>query len=173
MVESVTRTDRSATVYNLRVEPDHTFFVGEESWGFSLWVHNAMYRVQAGGGGLFNIIETATGTVVKDGLQKGAAKTLTAEFNRIGTPYSTLRQFTKNTLLQAHHLIEKRFASAMGMLKDKMPSMALTRAQHQVFTNEWRRWLPYGGGMPSRQTVLDTAAKVYKDFPEILQFLSS
>ena len=40
-VERVVRTDRTATVYNVRVEPDHTFFVGGDDWGFSLWAHNA------------------------------------------------------------------------------------------------------------------------------------
>ena len=29
------------TVYNLRVSEYHTYFVGEASWGFSVWVHNA------------------------------------------------------------------------------------------------------------------------------------
>jgi hypothetical protein len=29
------------TVYNLEVEGDHTYFVGETGWGFSVWAHNA------------------------------------------------------------------------------------------------------------------------------------
>ena len=28
------------TVYNLRVADYHTYFVGEKSWGFAIWVHN-------------------------------------------------------------------------------------------------------------------------------------
>ena len=44
-VQSVTATTRTATVYNLRVAADHTFFVGSHAWGFSLWVHNA-YKIQ-------------------------------------------------------------------------------------------------------------------------------
>jgi hypothetical protein len=28
-------------VYNLRVAEDHTYFVGEEEWGFAVWAHNA------------------------------------------------------------------------------------------------------------------------------------
>ena len=37
---------RDATVYNLRVADYHTYFVGDESWGFTLWAHNAcsVYR---------------------------------------------------------------------------------------------------------------------------------
>jgi hypothetical protein len=40
IVERVERTDRTETVYNMRVEEDHTFFVGDPAWGFSVWVHN-------------------------------------------------------------------------------------------------------------------------------------
>ena len=32
---------RDAKVYNLRVADYHTYFVGDESWGFALWAHNA------------------------------------------------------------------------------------------------------------------------------------
>jgi hypothetical protein len=28
-------------VYNLRVADHHTYFVGDEGWGFDVWVHNA------------------------------------------------------------------------------------------------------------------------------------
>ena len=40
-VEKVVDTGRTATVYNLRVEENHTYFVGDLLWGFSVWVHNA------------------------------------------------------------------------------------------------------------------------------------
>ncbi|MGH3968735.1 MAG: polymorphic toxin-type HINT domain-containing protein, partial [Mycobacterium sp.] len=40
-IERVVRTDRTSKVYCLRVEEDHTFFIGEQWWGFSVWVHNA------------------------------------------------------------------------------------------------------------------------------------
>src|SRR5205823_5076265 len=34
-------TDRTwQTVYNLEVEDDHTYFVGEAEWGWSAWAHN-------------------------------------------------------------------------------------------------------------------------------------
>jgi hypothetical protein len=32
-------------VYNLRVAEDHTYFVGEEEWGFAVWAHNACFDV--------------------------------------------------------------------------------------------------------------------------------
>jgi hypothetical protein len=40
-VGEVVDTGRSAPVYNLEVEADHTYFVGDPvTWGFSLWAHN-------------------------------------------------------------------------------------------------------------------------------------
>ena len=40
-VESVEETFDDAPVYNLRVAEYHTYFVGAEDWGFSVWAHNA------------------------------------------------------------------------------------------------------------------------------------
>jgi hypothetical protein len=40
-VEGVEDTGRWATVYNLRVAEYHTYFVGCQEWGFSVWAHNA------------------------------------------------------------------------------------------------------------------------------------
>ena len=34
-------TGRHLKVYNVQVEEDHTYFVGGEEWGFSVWAHNA------------------------------------------------------------------------------------------------------------------------------------
>ena len=49
IVEKVSLTERLATVYNLRVLEDHTYFVGAEDWGFSVWVHNTYDIVEEGG----------------------------------------------------------------------------------------------------------------------------
>ncbi|MFO0880607.1 MAG: polymorphic toxin-type HINT domain-containing protein, partial [Gemmataceae bacterium] len=44
-VESVTQTGIVETVYNVRVADWHTYFVGGDEWGFSVWAHNAcLYR---------------------------------------------------------------------------------------------------------------------------------
>ena len=40
-VKSVEDTGRYETVYNLRVEDYHTYFVGAPEWGFAVWAHNA------------------------------------------------------------------------------------------------------------------------------------
>ena len=40
-VEGVADSGRVQTVYNFRVAEYHTYFVGGESWDFSVWAHNA------------------------------------------------------------------------------------------------------------------------------------
>jgi len=40
-VESQGERRSVETVYNLRVEDFHTYFVGCDEWGFSVWAHNA------------------------------------------------------------------------------------------------------------------------------------
>lgn len=62
-VESVEETHREADVYNMRVANDHTYFVGEASWSFSLWVHNT-YSPQLLDDGLYGIVDEA-GELVK------------------------------------------------------------------------------------------------------------
>ena len=40
-------TDSGTTVYNFRVQEDHTYFVGQPTWGFAVWVHNTHISVPA------------------------------------------------------------------------------------------------------------------------------
>src|SRR5262249_4337515 len=40
-LEEVYDTGKYETVYNFRVAEYHTYFVGSEEWGFSVWAHNA------------------------------------------------------------------------------------------------------------------------------------
>ena len=39
-VEEVRNSKDYVKLYNLRVAEWHTYFVGHEDWGFSVWVHN-------------------------------------------------------------------------------------------------------------------------------------
>ena len=39
-VERITRSGDVEPIFNFRVADFHTYFVGSESWGFSLWTHN-------------------------------------------------------------------------------------------------------------------------------------
>jgi hypothetical protein len=41
VVEDLLDTGEYEAVYNCRVADHHTYFVGSEEWGFSVWAHNA------------------------------------------------------------------------------------------------------------------------------------
>lgn len=66
MVRRIVLTHDVATVYNMRVSVDHTYFVGCEEWGFSLWAHN-LYEVEALPGGAFRIKDAAGAKVISRG----------------------------------------------------------------------------------------------------------
>jgi len=76
-------------------------------------------------------------------------------------PYNQLRAAIRGTGLQAHHIIERRFGLNINR------SVAVTRAEHQRFTNHWRRLLPYGRTYTPQQ-VWAAAQQVYRNFPVLL-----
>jgi hypothetical protein len=41
----VTQTGIVETVYNVRIAEWHTYFVGCDEWGFSIWAHNACVKL--------------------------------------------------------------------------------------------------------------------------------
>jgi hypothetical protein len=90
-------------------------------------------------------------------------------------PYEDLRKLIKGTGLQAHHLIEKRFANCFipPLNVNKMLSVALTKEEHQIFTNAWRKAIPYGTkySPAMERLVKETAKEIYKNYPEILKAL--
>jgi hypothetical protein len=55
------------------------------------------------------------------------------------------------------HLIEKRFASVFNPSKNKkeMLSIVLKNKEHQAFTNEWRKALPYGKKATQKQVITE------------------
>lgn len=89
--------------------------------------------------------------------------------------YSNLKRAIAGKGLEAHHIIEKRFLPALQKIKNltagKMKSVALTHAEHQVFTNRWRDFFEYGKtnykGLSPTQ-IWKAAKKIYKDYPELL-----
>ncbi len=87
--------------------------------------------------------------------------------------YSQLRKLIAGAELQAHHLIEKRFAGILGVRARGMASIALTEAEHQVFTNGWRRLIPYGSGTANATVaqIKRAAGEIYSGFPDILSAL--
>ena len=86
--------------------------------------------------------------------------------------YSQLKNAIAGKGLQAHHIIEQRFAKILGITNTNgMKAVALTPEEHQAFTNAWRALIPYGDGTKNVNTeqILEAAKQIYKEFPELLK----
>ena len=84
--------------------------------------------------------------------------------------YSAMQKALRGTGLFAHHIIEQRLVKHLGFDINKMLCVAVTKAEHQIFTNDWRRLVAYGSDY-SKLTIWEIweyAQQVYKNYPEIL-----
>lgn len=80
------------------------------------------------------------------------------------------------TGLERHHLIEQRFGPKMPGDPRMKLTVAVTEAEHQVFTNAWKKAIPYGdAGTRSRDIqraeIINAARKIYDKYPAILKAL--
>ena len=89
-----------------------------------------------------------------------------------------LSKYGKNSGLEVHHLIEQRFAEKLGVSASDMPSIVLTKAEHKKFTDAWRKEIGYNGSSSEfitlnvdQDKILDSARKIYADYPEILKVI--
>lgn len=64
-------------------------------------------------------------------------------------------------------------AGRVGVNTNEWAAIALTRAEHQAFTNAWRQAIPYGlGTRNATPEIIERAAQqVYAKYPEILKAL--
>jgi len=86
--------------------------------------------------------------------------------------YGALRTEIKGTGLESHHIVEKRLAEALGITNtNSMPSIAVTQAEHQLFTNAWRNQIPYGTNYYNlpKDKIWEAAQKVYENYPALLE----
>jgi len=67
-VQAVEESGRITTVYNVRVEEYHSYFVGCGEWGFSVWAHNADYVINPTGDGTFGLFHKDGNPVIDAGL---------------------------------------------------------------------------------------------------------
>ena len=89
-----------------------------------------------------------------------------------------LKSVISGTGLQAHHLIEQRLAPAIGQTAaqaQKWLSVAVTPAEHQLFTNAWRSAIGYINSGNAIKTTTATltqiwtaAQQIYADYPALL-----
>ena len=91
-----------------------------------------------------------------------------AKIGKIGT-YAELIKDTKGFkgLIQAHHLIEKRFLALFRLDKLKSPAVILEKTAHQNLTKELIQKLPKNTRFDP-DDVLETYKDVYKNYPEWL-----
>ena len=90
----------------------------------------------------------------------------------VGT-YKNLTKITAGTELQAHHLIEQRFKDVLGVKSGDMLAVALTKEQHQVYTNRWREAIGYIKDYSnySKEQITEAAKRVYYDAPDLLKIV--
>lgn len=82
--------------------------------------------------------------------------------------YRDLKKVTKGTGLEVHHIVEKRFGSALKIDNtNTMYSIALNKTDHRLYTNEWRKALSYGSQYTKKQ-ILNAAIQVYSNDPQLL-----
>jgi hypothetical protein len=192
-----TYVEKSTQVFNFSVANTPNYFAGE----MGLWVHNAgrrscwdadeidlgsptdrinntdIYEIDVDGETVRVYVSQNDGRIYDfDKHPPTVGKTLSSfsQAAKYGIkPYSELKKLTKGTGLEAHHLIEKRFYIIMGQKQRAMSAIALTPAEHQAFTNAWRRAIPYGSGTANatRSQIENVARQIYKDYPEILKAL--
>lgn len=91
---------------------------------------------------------------------------------------NVLSKYGTGSNLEVHHLIEQRFADLLGVQKDDIPSVVLTKDEHRKFTNAWMGEIGRKGSnakttttTATKEDVLNAAKKIYKDKPEILKLL--
>ncbi|WP_227288060.1 RHS repeat-associated core domain-containing protein [Boseongicola sp. H5] len=140
---------------------------------------NIADRAVSCGSAVANAASGNVGGAAADAAGCVAGRTLDQAFERAGEfgidTYRNLRQQVlarhgTGSGLEVHHLVEQRFRRQIGMHPNDMPSIVVTRAEHQPLTNDWRGRIPYGDGTSaaSRERILDTAETIYSDFPEII-----
>ncbi len=90
--------------------------------------------------------------------------------------YKNLRRINKGNGLEVHHILEKRIAKNIdeafiktGTKKslNNIYSIALSKADHRVFTNKWRDALAYGSKKLNLDIILKRGVSVYKDRPDL------
>ena len=80
-VENIGLEMREAEVFNIRVSVNHTYFIGDIDWEFSVWVHNA-YEVKKIDG-LFHVIDDTTKAIAgKDFATQAQAENFLAFIQR-------------------------------------------------------------------------------------------
>ena len=77
--------------------------------------------------------------------------------------YVDMKRALQGTGLHAHHIVDQRFGLNIDI------TVAVTRAEHQIFTNAMRAHIPFGTMGVTKEQVWSAAQDVYANFPAILE----
>jgi hypothetical protein len=143
----VYETDAVEAVYNCAVEDYHTYFVGGEEWGFSVWAHNACHLNTNGAKSQFGVYEISiNGALYKVGKADMARVTLSSGLpTRLHQQLRTLADiFGKENV--SHTL------TSLGNVTSAQAKLAETARLQQIFNQtgfvlignwkSFRPWLP-------------------------------
>jgi RHS repeat-associated protein len=82
--------------------------------------------------------------------------------------------------LEKHHLVEKRFASTLGVKEGDIPSIVLTAEEHALYTARWLEQIgrrnmdvPVTTANATLENIWAAAQDVYYDAPELLEFVKT
>jgi len=146
-VEGVRGTGRAEAVYNCRVAEYHTYFVGDDEWGFSLWAHNSC---GPGGGATRPTGYTRMQDYIPELSNPSLPATTQLNAQQVFALYENLQQIVNNLLPGYRQLI------AAGRPRAEV----LAGLQNQMNLLRWRFIDQVPGGRATIQGIL-------REFPEI------
>jgi len=160
-VEGVRNTGRAEVVYNCRVAEYHTYFVGCEGWGFSVWAHNSYTPVQNAGRLTFDPAtrswRSTGGLVYGQGAAQG---------NRV---LHVLEHLTPDPLKPLHTLFNVPRNQIIGLLDEawaaRQGAGVLQANGNRVFDIPMGRVVGAGGETSIRIIVRDGTTNVITAFP--------
>lgn len=121
----MTKSGRYETVYNLRVKQDRTYFVGKQSWGFSIWVHNT-YTIRDLGDGKFQILDENNNPLPRI-FRKNEVDKLINELNAGPQSFKNLTDAEKKKYFR--NAVEKINEEAIVKYRGEVPPNAVERAK--------------------------------------------
>jgi hypothetical protein len=133
-VDEVTETDELATLYNVRVADYHTYFVGDDDWGFGVWAHNVCkvsdVKEALHGSG----VSEAEAQRLADLANAGKEKDLLTELKNLNP---------KATEAELKEVANALSAKALGNAPTKIPAGAPGSAEHKAAA--WKAYQERGG----------------------------
>jgi RHS repeat-associated protein len=86
--------------------------------------------------------------------------------------YRSLKKATAFTDLEAHHIIQARFAPLFNVDPEDMMAIAVSNLEHSALDLAWMDAIPYGTTAAATQgEVLGAALDIYVDYPDVYDWL--